>query len=331
MRRERLTVAIAQHSLAGAIARADEQLDAEIEASAAIRAVREVKLESPDAPSGPRVKTARDEEAPWGDEIAVVRACVKNGPPIARGRNIGGSLGRMIDKQATGTTGIATSTRAYEPDLGSDHYRHAWKCWQSLPWEEREYLAAMFVGVDSSTDGGADKIAKTIRGHLQHGKVSEAEAALPAFATAFSSDGMQIEKATNANTLLAIRLGWWRADASSLHEWPDSGAVKRTISAARAKLKKALHEMPDLDASGESLRSADYASGERLASGTKPRLIPRPSSAERQRELADVRTVPACIGLGAVVDGAREDCATDVRTVDVNSADRCGACGRWRA
>lgn len=327
MRRERITVAaVSMHSLAGAIARADEQLDAEIAENQPLRIVQAQRRERESVEGAPRPpRPERDEEAQWRDELDVVRKCVANGPPTVRGRDVGGSLGRMIDKRATGTGGIATSTRAYEPSLGSDHYRHAWRCWLSLTGEERTLLGLMFARLEGSADGGADRVARTIRGHAQHGKASEAEAALPSFATALPVE------AANGPTLVAIWLGWWREDATKIERWPDAQAVKRATAAARQKLKMALHRVGDLDASGESLHAHEFVLGGRLPEGTRPRLIPRPSAAEVQRDRAKLANHVVCIGLGAIVDGAREECSTDVRLVDTESADICTVCERYRA
>lgn len=314
-----------EHSIAGFKAREDDALDAEMVDFKPRRIVQEQRREALTLDGAPRPpRQDQDETAQYKDEVHVIRMCVLNGPPRANGREIGGSLGRMIDKKTTGTAGIASSTKAYEPNLGSDHYRHAYKCWLTIPGEEREYLAAMFVGIDSPEDGGADKIARTVRGHLQHGKVSEAEAALPAFATAFSGDGLTMDKATNANTLLAIRLGWWRADAAHLHEWPDARAVKRVIAEGRSKLKMALARV-ELDASGESL----HHNGAR--NGCKPLLIPAPSMKEVMRQRADVQTVAACLGRGPMDERGHGECLVDSRSVDVSVADKCPACERWRA
>lgn len=326
MRRERIVVAeTATHSLAGRIEQLDREQDERTEAGRIDRLVLDAKKESDadaGAPSGPRQRVDRDETAQFADELQVVRKCVANGPPtFGLLGDRGGEMGRALDRHALGTSGIATSTRAYEPHTGSDHYRHAWRCWMALSADERTLLTAMYAALESRTDGGADKIARTIRAFVQHGKSAEAAAALPSFATALAPE------AANAAVLLAIALGWWREDAKTIDGWPDAKAIKQGVSMARQNLRQALRRVGDLDASGVSLHSPEFV----MSGGTKPLLIPAASDRELRKERADWQAVPVCMGLGAVVDGAREPCTIEAGSVDVNTAATCPVCGKWRA
>lgn len=311
------TEEIAEHSLAGWAARSDAQLDVEIEEAAPDRAVRETRRNA--EAMTPRVE--RDETARWASEVEVVRACVAQGPPRAVDKRLGGSMGRALDRQALGTSGVtATSTRAYEPDLGSDHYRHAWRVWMTLSANERRVLTLMFADLAGPNDGGADRAAKTIQGHVRHGKASDAESALPWFAVMLPVEG------ASAATLVAIALGWAREDATRLERWPDAQAVKTEVGAARSKFKAALRRV-ELDASGESLRKI----GDRLPSGLKPLLIPAASMREQER-LTPKRYVATCAGIGATVDGVRQPCEDgDLADVRVETASKCPACGRVKA
>ena len=306
-----------EHSLARANEREFQVVEAEIDAAAGFRAARDAKRMADSPSSGPRA-VVRDETARWSSEVEVVRACVSQGPPRAEGRSIGGSLGRMADRKAEGGGFAATSTRAYEPDLGSDHYRHAWRVWMTLTANERRVLTRMFAELASEGDGGADRIAKTIQGHVRHGSASDAELALPHFAVMLPVEG------ASAAALVAISLGWAREDATRLERWPDASAVKTEVGAARSKFKAALRRV-ELDASGESLHGA----GGRLPSGTKPLLIPAASMRESDKG-ATLRSVAACIGLGVVVDGVRGECEVDVVTLRVETAARCPVCNRPR-
>jgi len=314
---EELAEEASGHSLAGWVARSDRQLDDEIELGAPIRAVREARRS--DEPSAPRRRVERDETARWSSEIEVVRVCVRLGPPQASPTRTGGDLGRALDRIALGTAGVRSSGRVAEPDLGSDHYRHAWRIWSTtLDARERRMLSLMYAELGGRNDGGADRIARTVRTHLQHGNASEAEAALPACAVHLPAEG------ASAAALVAIVLGWAREDATRLEAWPDAPAVRSEVSAARTKLRTALRRV-ELDASGESLTQL----GDRLPSGTKPLLIPAASSRELERA-TPLRTVAVCLGLGPVVDGVRTECEVEVLEVRVEALPRCPACSRPR-
>ena len=313
---------VTEHSLAGFVERADRELDVQVTSASALRAVREARRASEEV-GGPRKRIERDESARWASEIEVVRACVKNGPPRASSTRMGGDLGRALDRQALGTSGIASTSRAYEPDLGSDHYRHAWRVWTTaLISQEREILTRTFASLVAPNDGGADRYARTIRAHLQHGKLADAEASLPACAVMLPLEDIRVHGVALASILVAIALGWAVDGETEITRWPDSQVVRREVAVARAKFRDALRRV-ELDASGESLTRL----GDRLPSGTRPLLIPAPS----MRELAEPpRAVAACLGLGAMVDGLRQDCEVDVVVMRVGSATPCPVCNRPR-
>jgi len=312
---------VTEHSLAGFVERADRELDVQVTSASALRAVREARRS--EEALVPRKRVERDESARWASEVEVVRACVKNGPPRASATRMGGDLGRALDRQALGTSGIASSSRAYEPELGSDHYRHAWRVWTTaLIAQEREILARMYASLVAPNDGGADRYARTIRAHLQHGKLADAEAALPACAVMLPLDDGRVAGGSLAHLLVAIALGWAIPDAPSLVRWPDAQVVRREVTTARLKFQAGLRRV-ELDASGESLARL----GDKMPSGTKPLLIPRASLQELERN-APRQLMPVCLGLGAMVNGSRQPCEVGEPVEVRPGATTCPVCGR---
>lgn len=324
-RRSRVAVVIAEqtlgeHSIAGLKAREDERIATEIadtmplRASAPMRTDEDMGAKIPIAlpPSHTRggKRGPRAPDAPvWASVEDAVRAGCCSGGPDARGRGLGGELGRAYERRALGTPG-ATSTRSFEPWM-SDALFVAWRvACRTLTEPEQALLVVMHASLAGGEDGGAKAVAAAIRS-LRETSLEEATARLPWFARGLSLD------LARAPRLAAIRLGRTTLARAGQDE-DEVAAVATEAAEARRKLRDALL-LVDLDTSGESLQ------GDPKRLGARRPLIPRPSlRALERREL-----VRACDGVVRLTEaGVREPCIAIDVFEDVRSWARCDVCGR---
>lgn len=334
MARERLRIAMPDHSIEAHVKAADVTLDGILEETRPQRAIAEAN------PDGPRELAKKAPSEPvqwkWRDETQVARELAGydgTGRVAFAGEHVGliertQAFGRQLDRARDHVGGGSGGSRSYDPSsYGTAHRAAATGVWCTLTAGERSVLSAMYGDLVSRDDGGPRSVAAKVREFMR----AEAEASARALLGPETRwQGLDLATVTPTQ-LAAIKLRRLGADADGETKGRVTGELSLELRAARRVFRDRLRQV-DVNEHLGRLQSADGIPRDR-----RPFLIPPAMLEELEAQRA--REERVCIGpidlepldpsvdvLLAIAAGDRPHCGSGLVVADVSSWPRCDAC-----